>query len=46
MNGLDFLSKAPTNFIFEKKSNKTNLGAVLTLIYLIIAHLNYYRIYV
>ena len=36
MYKLDFLSKAPNNFIFEKESNKTNLGGVITLIYLII----------
>ena len=36
MHGFDFLSNAPTNFIFEKNSNKTNLGGVFTLIYLII----------
>ena len=36
MYKLDILSKAPNNFIFEKESNKTNLGRVITLIYLII----------
>ena len=36
MYKLDFLSQAPTNFIFEKESNKTILGGVLTLIYLAI----------
>ena len=36
MNKLDFLSGAPSTLIFEKKSNKTNLGGVWTLIYLII----------
>ena len=36
MNGFDFLSKAPMNFIFDKKSNKTNLGGVFTLIHLLI----------
>ena len=36
MHGFDFLSHAPINFIFEKNSNKTNLGGVLTLIYLIL----------
>ena len=36
MNKLDFLSGAPRTLIFEKKSNKTNLGGVWTLIYLII----------
>ena len=36
MNKLDFLSGAPKTFIFERNSNKTNLGGVFTLIYLII----------
>ena len=36
MEKLDFLSGAPNTFIFEKNSNKTNLGGVFTLIYLII----------
>ena len=36
MHKLDFLSGAPKTFIFEKSSNKTNLGGVFTLIYLII----------
>ena len=36
MKKLDFLSGAPKTFIFEKSSNKTNLGGVFTLIYLII----------
>ena len=36
MNALDFLSGPPQISIFEKNSNKTNLGGVLTLIYLII----------
>ena len=36
MQKLDFLSGAPKTFIFEKSSNKTNLGGVFTLIYLII----------
>ena len=36
MNALDFLSGPPQISIFEKSSNKTNLGGVLTLIYLII----------
>ena len=36
MHRLDFLSGAPKTFIFEKSSNKTNLGGVFTLIYLII----------
>ena len=36
MNGLDFLSGAPKNMIFERNSNKTNLGGFLTLIYLTI----------
>ena len=36
MNSLDFLSSSPRNFIFQNLSNKTNLGGVLSLIYLII----------
>ena len=36
MNKFDFLSGAPKTLIFEMTSNKTNLGGVLTLIYLII----------
>ena len=36
MHGLDFLSGAPKTLIFEKGSNKTNFGGVLTIIYLII----------
>ena len=36
MNRFDFLSIAPKSLIFEKASNKTNLGGVFTLIYLII----------
>ena len=36
MNSLDFLSNSPTTFIFKKKSNKTNLGGVLTLLLSII----------
>ena len=36
MHKLDFLSGGPKTIIFERDSNKTNLGGVLTLIYLII----------
>ena len=36
MNKLDFLNGAPKTFIFERNSNKTNLGGIFTLIYLII----------
>ena len=36
MHGLDFLSGAPKTLIFEKDSNKTNFGGVLTIIYLLI----------
>ena len=36
MHKFDFLSGAPKTLIFEKESNKTNLGGVLTLLYLII----------
>ena len=27
LNGFDFLTSAPQNFIFQRKSNKTNFGA-------------------
>ena len=36
MNKIDFLSGSPDIFIFGQKSNKTQLGGYLTLIYLII----------
>ena len=36
MHCLDFLSESPKNFIFEKESNKTNFGGVLSLFYIII----------
>ena len=36
LNGFDFLTSAPQNFIFQKKSNKTNFGGVLSFIYLLI----------
>ena len=36
MNGIDILSAAPKNFIFDKNANKTSLGGVFTLIYLLI----------
>ena len=36
MNALDFISISPRTYIFDKKTNKTNLGGVLTFIYLII----------
>ena len=36
MNILDFISDSPRTYIFQKKTNKTNLGGVLTFIYLII----------
>ena len=36
MNILDFISDSPKTFIFQKGANKTNLGGVLTLLYLII----------
>ena len=35
MNPIDLISTSPRTFIFQKKSNKTNLGGILTLIYLI-----------
>ena len=36
MNALDFISDSPRTYIFQKRANKTNLGGILTLIYLII----------
>ena len=36
MHGFDFLSDSPKTLIFEKTSNKTNFGGVLTIIYLLI----------
>ncbi len=36
LNGFDFLTSAPQNFIFQRKSNKTNFGGVLSFIYLLI----------
>ena len=36
MNGFDFISDSPKTLIFQKSSNKTNLGGILTFIYLII----------
>ena len=36
MYKLDFLSNSPKNFIFQKTTNKTNLGGILTLVYIII----------
>ena len=36
MKKFDILSQPPRTFIFERISNKTNLGGVLTIIYLII----------
>ena len=33
---MDFLCVAPQNFIFQNKSNKTNFGGLLTLIFMII----------
>ena len=36
MKNVDFLSGAPKMFIFEKNSNKTSLGGVLTIIFLIV----------
>ena len=37
MHKFDFLSGAPKTLIFQKDSNKTNMGGILTLIYLILA---------
>ena len=36
MHGFDFISDSPRTLIFQKSSNKTNLGGILTFIYLII----------
>ena len=36
MNSFDFLTFPPQNFIFQRKSNKTNFGGVFSLIYLLI----------
>ena len=36
LNKLDFLSPSPKGFIFQQNSNKTNLGGVLFLIYLLL----------
>ena len=35
MHSLDFISQSPQVFIFHKTANKTNLGGILFLIYLI-----------
>ena len=34
LNVLDILSDSPKNFIFQKESNKTNFGGLLTVIFL------------
>ena len=39
MRKLDILSQSPNNFIFQKDSNQTTFGGVLSLIFLIIAFL-------
>ena len=36
MHGLDFISDSPRTYIFHKGSNKTNLGGILGLVYIII----------
>lgn len=36
MHFLDFISDSPKLFIFQKESNKTNLGGIFFLIYLIL----------
>ena len=36
LNGLDFLSSSPHSFIFRRRTNQTNLGGFLSLIYLLI----------
>ena len=35
MNSIDIISNSPRTYIFQKSSNKTNLGGILTLIYFI-----------
>ena len=36
MECLDFLSESPTNYIFQKRRNKTNFGGILSLLYIIV----------
>ena len=36
MNILDIISDSPKIYIFQKSSNKTNLGGIITLVYFII----------
>ena len=36
MHFLDFVSESPRNFIFQKEANKTNLGGVISFLYLLI----------
>ena len=36
MNAFDFISDSPRTYIFQKSSNKTNFGGILTLVYLLI----------
>ena len=45
MRKLDILSQSPNNFIFQKESNKTTIGGVLSLVYIlaIIFIFFYYR---
>ena len=35
MKKLDFISGAPKTFIFQQDSNKTNLGGLLTILFII-----------
>ena len=35
MKKLDFISGAPKTFIFQQDSNKTNLGGILTVLFII-----------
>ena len=35
MKKIDFISGAPKTFIFQQDSNKTNLGAILTVLFII-----------
>ena len=35
MHKLDFISGAPKTFIFQRESNKTNLGGLITILFLI-----------
>jgi hypothetical protein len=36
MHFLDFVSESPRNFIFQKETNKTNFGGIISFLYLLI----------